>query len=156
MSSFGVEHGLVSKAEKDIPASSGSPSGGRRLAHHVFGIYHTGATSRKGRRAKNIGRDIASGAAGAAPGAVLTTAGLVAAARGARDREYVGPSRPWGPVQGNAPYRVKSLMPRGSKVALPLVLGGAGLTAGGMALARQANLGAMNRKGYLKAEEKQR
>lgn len=125
----------VSKAEKEIPKSSGKPTGGRRAAHFFGGGYHTLATSRKGRRIKNMGRDMGSTYAGAAPGAVLGGTGAALALRNVKNID--------------APGRGKF-----SLVGPAMMAGGVAAAGAGAQMARQANLTSMNRKGYLKAEEK--
>jgi hypothetical protein len=131
-SAFGVDHGdNVSKAEK---RSSGNPSAGRRATNAAFGIYHTASVSPKGRRAKNIGSDYGSRAAGAVPGLGLYGAGAVK-------------------MLGRSGTNSMGKLTHSGKVGAGLAAGGLVATGAGSMAAGQWNMGRLNRAGNLKKEE---
>lgn len=134
----------VSKADN---RSSGSPSVGRRLTHHVAPVAHTLAVSPKGRRFKNFAREQTSSAIGSAPGVAVgaTGAGLFA-------RNFVRASRE-GALETEEGMKAFQRMPHNRR-AVGLMLAGAPIAYGGAKAAQQINLGRMQRKGYLKAESK--
>ena len=136
MNPFGVDDSRqeIAKAES---RSQGNPSGGRRLTHVAAGPFHTLATSRKDRRVKNVARDVGSGYAGALGGAVA--GGIPGAMMQARGIGHV--------MQGGSSSKGRAMVAGGQA----LMYGGA---IGGSQAARQANLSSMNRKGYLKKEER--
>lgn len=102
--------------------SSGKPTLGRRVAHTTLGGWHTIGASRKGRRLENLGRDMGAGVLGALPGAGVAAAGGAALGAGK------------------------------SKLGIGLTAAGLGGAVAGTQIARQKNLTAMNRKGYLKPQ----
>jgi hypothetical protein len=143
MDAFGV-----SKAEKEIARSSGNPSGGRRAASFFGGGYHTIASAPKGRRIKNVARDMGSSALGSLPGAAVGTTGaglMIAGAKAAAPELEAGAD-----IAGK--FKGKKALIAG----LPLVLAGGAMTPAGAQIGRQMNLTRANRKGYLKAEEKEK
>lgn len=124
MNAFGVDDPRVSKADR----SSGDPSAGRRVTHWAGGGFHTLAVSPKGRKGKNLGSDLASGAAGAAPGAALYGVGVRRQLKAFNNLEH-------------------------SRAGVGATMAGGLLAGVGGLAARQANLTRMNRKGYLKPDE---
>jgi len=120
--------GVVHEISKRDNRSKGNPSGGRRAAHAAFGGYHTLAVSPKGRRFKNVARDYGSSVAGSLPGTAAAVAGISRATK----------------LGGH------------TKGTLAATVGGLGASYVGAHAARQKNLTSMNRKGFLRAEDKKK